>query len=352
MPPPEPIKVIQAMAGAPQGGAESFYTRLVCALADYPSIDQWAFTRPHARREHEFAAAGVSVRAFRFGGRLDLLDHWRYRKALRRTDPAIVITYMNRATTLTPRGGYRLIARLGHYYNLKYYRHCDYWVGNTQGICDHLVDGGMPSSRVFHIANFIDEVHADPLIRDSFDTPPDAPILLALGRLHVNKGFDTLLRAMTGIESGTLWLAGTGPEEERLRQLARERGIEHRVRFLGWRDDVNALMASADLFICPSRHEGIGNIVLEAWFHGCPIVATRSQGPQELISDGRDGLLTPIDDANALAEAVNRLLGEPKRARELAVEGFRTYQQRYSRRVICDQYLELFETVMTRPHPP
>ena len=340
-----PIRLVQAMAGAPRGGAEAFYTRLVCALADYPAVTQWALTRRHAERERRFAAAGVPVETLRFGGGIDLPGRWRYRRLLRRIAPDVVLTYMNRATGATPRGDYRLIARLGHYYDLKYYRHCDYWIGNTRDICDHLVRGGMPAARVFHIANFIDESDEAVLPRDSFATPADAPILLALGRLHVNKAFDTLLRALPGIDRGTLWLAGSGPEEGSLRRLADELGVADRVRFLGWRSDVGALMRTADLFVCPSRHEGLGNIVLEAWFHGCPIVSTLSQGPRELIEDGESGLLTPIDDAPALAAATNRLLREPALASTLAANGHARYREGYSRDVICRQYLDLFQAV-------
>jgi len=333
------------MAGAARGGAEAFYTRLVCALGDYPEVTQTALTRRHAERQRQFDRAGVPWQTFRFGGPLDLSDHWRYRRALRRISPDVVLTYMNRATRLTPRGPYRLIARLGHYYNLKHYRHCDYWVGNTRDICDHLVRGGMPAERVFHIANFIDETPAAPLARDSFDSPA-GPILLGLGRLHDNKAFDTLLRALPMIEQGTLWLAGSGPEEQRLKQLAAELGIEQRVRFLGWRGDVNALMRTADLFICPSRHEGLGNIVLEAWFNRCPIVSTLSQGPRELITHGEDGLLTPIDDAVALATSVSRLLESPALGQSLAGKGHARYLQGYSQAVICRRYLDLFEAVL------
>lgn len=340
-----PIRLVQAMAGAPRGGAEAFYTRLVCALAGYAELDQWALTRPHAGRQAQFAAAGARFEAVRFGGRIDLPGRWHYRRLLRRIAPDVVLTYMNRATLATPRGDYRLIARLGHYYDLKYYRHCDFWVGNTRDICDHLVRGGMPSERVFHIANFIDESDAPPLPRDSFATPADRPILLALGRLHVNKAFDTLLRALPDIADATLWLAGSGPEEQPLRRLAQEYCIEDRVRFLGWRSDVGALMRTADLFVCPSRHEGLGNIVLEAWFHGCPIVSTLSQGPRELIDDGESGLLTPIDDVGALAAATNRLLGDPDLAGAMAANGSRRYREGYSRDVTCRQYLDLFQAV-------
>ncbi len=158
----------------------------------------------------------------------------------------------------------------------------------------------------------------------------------------MNKGFDVLLHALAEIPDAVLWLAGSGPEEARLRGLCNELGLTARVRFLGWRDDVTALMRSADVFVCPSRHEGLGSIVLESWFHRCPIVATRSQGPGELIEDERDGLLTPVDDAPALARAVGELLARPERRAALAREGARTYARGYSRAAISDAYVKLY----------
>jgi len=151
-----------------------------------------------------------------------------------------------------------------------------------------------------------------------------------------------LLRALAQVPDATLWLAGSGPEEAALKNLCRTLGLEARVRFLGWRDDVTALMRSVDLFICPSRHEGLGSIVMESWAHGCPIVATRSQGPGEVIDDGVTGLLTPVDDVDALAAAVNRVLGDDGLRSQLAAAGLRHYDEHYSEAVIVEAYRRLF----------
>ncbi|MEZ5507979.1 MAG: hypothetical protein R3F38_19255 [Gammaproteobacteria bacterium] len=88
-----------------------------------------------------------------------MLGHWRYRHALNAFNPDIVMTWMGRASETTPagKGRYILVNRLGHYYNLKYYRHADYWVGISRGICQHIINGGMPKDRVFYIPNFADE---------------------------------------------------------------------------------------------------------------------------------------------------------------------------------------------------
>lgn len=340
------IRIVQSLAGAPFGGAENFYTRLVCALARNPQLEQYAFTRENPFRVGQLLAANVPVTTFRFGGRLDFLDHLRYRRALKKLAPDIVVTYMNRPTFVTPKGDYLLVARLGHYYNLKYYRHCDYWIGNIKGICKYLIDGGMPENRVFYLPNFIEEVEAPPLARDSFDTPVDKPLMLAAGRLHINKGFDILLHAITSIPDAVLWLAGEGPERSSLEALCQQLGLGDRVRFLGWREDVGALMRTADLFVCPSRHEGLGSIVLESWFHGCPIVATRSQGPGELIADNRTGLLTAIDDVQALADAINRVLQQPELAATLRAEARQEYKDHYSEERISKRYADFFQQIM------
>lgn len=342
------IKVVQSLAGAEFGGAENYYTRMVCALADKPQLEQQAFTRPNVHRVPQLVAAGVPVQTFRFGGRFDFADHWSYGRALKQFNPDIVLTYMNRAGKLTPKGSYNHISRLGHYYDLKYHAHADYWIGISLGICDHLIKGGMPKEKIFHIPNFADETKVEPLSRDSFNTPTDKPLLLAAGRLHTNKGFDILLQSLAKIDDAILWLAGDGPEEAALKKQCAELNLTERVKFLGWRNDVAALMETADLFICPSRHEGLGSIVAESWFHHCPIIATKSQGPGELIDHNDTGLLTPIDEVDALADAIKVLVASPEQAKQLADNAHSNYLNKYCKSVIVEQYSELFNTVVNR----
>ncbi|WP_439135940.1 glycosyltransferase [Pseudomaricurvus sp.] len=350
---PARLKVAQVLAGAPYGGAEKFYLRLAEALTNQSGISQKAFTRHSPEREQSFAQAGIPAEYFRFGHSLNLLDRHRYQKALEEFSPDVVLTWMNRASGLTPSGPYTLVCRLGHYYNLKYYRHADYWIGITRGICDHLIHGGIPASRVFHIPNFADETKVSPLPRNSFNTPEDAPLLLAAGRLHTNKGFDVLLEALSRVPSAYLWLAGDGPEKQNLLKQARQLKLTERIRFLGWRADVTALMRTADIFVCPSRHEGLGSIVLEAWAHQCPIVATNSQGPGELIRDQQDGLLVPVDDSQALAKRLKSLLTDAAQRQTLAATAYQRYYHEFSRNIISNQYSDCLQSLpkSASPHP-
>lgn len=337
------LRLAQVLAGAEQGGAENFFVRLNTGIQALTDIEQKAFIRGHEHRLESLRQGGVTVSGYRFGGKLNVLDSWRFKRDLTAFAPDVVMTWMGRATAATPPGDYALVARLGHYYNLKYYQHADYWVGISKGICQHLIDGGMPKDRVFHIPNFADESPVQTLPRDSFGTDPDKPLILAAGRLHVNKGFDTLFNALVDLADVSLWLAGSGPEEANLKALAVKLGIDARVKFLGWRTDVTALMESVDLFVCPSRHEGLGSIVMESFAHHCPIVATKSQGPAEVIEHDVTGLLCDIDDAGQLKESIESLLKDSDRARALASAAAEVYRSVYSRQVVVAQYHQLLQ---------
>jgi glycosyltransferase involved in cell wall biosynthesis len=341
-----PIRVAQILAGAAQGGAENFFVRLVSSLNEQDALAVKAFIRNHEHRVNTLRGNGVETQGFTFGGPIDLLGAYQYRRALKAFEPEIVMTWMSRASGSTPNSKkYILVNRLGHYYKLKYYNHSDYWVGISKGICQHMIDGGFPKDRIVHIPNFADETPVLPLPRDSFGTPTDAPLILAAGRLHVNKAFDTLLHALVKIPKATLWLAGSGPEEQNLKKLCNTLGLDHRVRFLGWRDDVTTLMRTADLFVCPSRHEGLGSIVMESWAHQCPIVATNSQGPGELITSGETGIITPIDDASALAKAVNDVLASDDLKAHLIEQAFALYQSHYSKQTVTEQYVDFYQRI-------
>lgn len=342
----EKQRIAQVLAGAEQGGAENFFVRLVSGLQASGQYSQHAFLRNHQHRIDSLRENGVSAQGFRFGSSVHFLDHQRFLKALTDCDPEIVMTWMNRASKATPKGKYKLVSRLGHYYDLKYYRYADYWVGISKGICDHLIKGGMPASKVVHIPNFADETEVSPVPRDSFDTPLDSLILLAAGRLHINKGFDVLLESMAQIPDVILWLAGSGPEEQNLKKQCHKLGLDERVRFLGWRTDVTALLRTADVFVCPSRHEGLGSIVMESWAHGCPIVATNSQGPGEVIENGVTGLITPVDEVESLAKAINELVSSQHQRSSLIENAKKHYRQFYSKDTIVKKYEDFYDLLL------
>jgi glycosyltransferase involved in cell wall biosynthesis len=232
---------------------------------------------------------------------------------------------------------------VGGYYNLKYYAGFEELVANTEDIAEWIVGQGWPAGRVRHIPNFAaapaDGAAAD---RASLDTPADAPLLLAMGRLHESKAHDVSLQALAELPDAWLWIAGVGPLEARLKAMAEALGVAGRVRFLGWRTDPSALYRAADVCVFPSRYEPLGNVVIQAWAHGLPVVAAASQGPGALIEDGHDGLLVPVDDAEALAAGVRRILAEPKLAAGFIERGLGRVAAEFSEAAVVAQWKTLF----------
>jgi glycosyltransferase involved in cell wall biosynthesis len=336
------MSVLHLLGTAGEGGAETYFVELVEALR-HAGLTQAAAMRGHAERERRLRAAGVPVRALAFGGPLDVLTRSAAAgfAAVNRTK--VALAWMNRAARHTPRGPWARVGRLGGYYSLKYYRGFDRLVANTEDIADWIVGQGWPAGRVACIPNFAAApADAAPIDRASLETPHDAPLLLAMGRLHEAKAHDISLQALVLLPEAWLWIAGAGPLEAKLKGMATALGVEERVRFLGWRNDASALYRTADLCVFPSRHEPLGNVVIQAWAHGLPVIAAESQGPKALIRDGKDGVLIPIDDPDALAEAVRRLLAaDATRARMIAA-GRRRVASDFSEAAVVGRWKALF----------
>jgi glycosyltransferase involved in cell wall biosynthesis len=144
------------------------------------------------------------------------------------------------------------------------------------------------------------------------------------------------------IPGAVLWIAGEGGLLTELQAQSRVQGVLDRVRFLGWRADRAALLRASDVCLVPSRREPFGNVVVNAWAHGTPLVACRSEGPGALIADGEDGLLTAVDDAPGLARAAQRILADESLARRLIAGGRRKAQETYSETAVVARYLEVF----------
>ncbi len=345
------MRVMQVMAGEQHGGAEAFFVRLTVALAQ-AGVETRAVIRPFARRREALAAGGVPVAELPFGGWLDFRTRPKLAAEIESFQPDIVLSWMNRGTHFVPkpvktegRRPFLHVGRLGGYYAMKYYRNCDHLIGNTRDIVDYIIRSGWPAGRAHYLPNFAEETSAPPVPRASLQTPDGVPLFLALGRLHANKGFDVLLDAMALQPDAWLWLAGEGPLRRALTAQAERLGIAHRVRFLGWRHDVAALMAAADALICASRHEPLGNVVIEAWLHALPVIAADAQGPAKLIEPGRTGLLVPREDADALAAAMARVAVDRTLAGTLAQAGREAYLGQFSKQAVVDRYRAFFDLI-------
>ncbi|MEJ5240912.1 MAG: glycosyltransferase family 4 protein [Anaerolineales bacterium] len=175
------------------------------------------------------------------------------------------------------------------------------------------------------------------------------PRLLSVGRVVYQKGLDLALHALAGLKEleWEWYIAGDGPYRATLEALVREQGLQERVHFLGWleRPALIEWYHRANLFLFPSRHEGMPNAVLEAMAAGLPVVATRIAGSEELVLDGLTGRLVPPEDAEALREALRPLLVEAGLRQRMGKAALERVQAHYSWESAARQYLQLLQRV-------
>jgi glycosyltransferase involved in cell wall biosynthesis len=173
----------------------------------------------------------------------------------------------------------------------------------------------------------------------------NAPVIGAVARLVHVKGLRYLVEAMPAIlrrcPAAHLVLAGDGDQRPALERLAGELGIADRVHLLGFRRDAAAVTAALNVFVLPSLNEGQGRVLVTAMALGVPIVATRVGGVPEVVEDGRQGLLVPAADADALGQAVTAVLAQPEYAAALGAAG-RGRAPLFSSEVMLTRHAELY----------
>ena len=349
------MRVLQAMAGATLGGAESFFVDLALALSRAELVPE-ILMRENLQRTTALRKAGLNVLELPFNNEFsDLHTRVSFAKAIQSYNPDIVLTWMSRATSFCPksnlaqgRKNFIHVGWLGGYYNLSTYRNCDYLIALTPDLLTYFAAGGWTAARTVCLPVFTSapDPQSVAAARSLYDTPEAVPLALALGRFHENKGFDVLIAALKEVPSLYLWLAGAGPLKSSLESWIASAGVGQRVRLIDWQDDVTPLMLAADFFVCPSRHEPFGRVIIEAWAHRLPVIATASQGPKQLIVDHNNGLLTPIDDVGALANAMQHLVDNQSLRESLVQAGYETFLNFYEEKLVIKAYLEFFARIL------
>ncbi|MBM4428677.1 MAG: glycosyltransferase [Chloroflexi bacterium] len=145
---------------------------------------------------------------------------------------------------------------------------------------------------------------------------PGLKVILAAGRLVKQKDFKTLLKSFsllkTKLPMARLMILGDGKEHPQLMRLAKNLGLEDAVHFPGFVVNPFAYMAHSSVFVLSSQWEGFANVLVESMACGTPVISTNCpSGPSEILEDGKYGILTPVGDANALAEAILDTLAHP-----------------------------------------
>jgi len=216
---------------------------------------------------------------------------------------------------------------------------------------DRLVAGAVPAHRIALVPDGIDLIatagRSPRAIRRELGLPTPGPLAVQVAALTADKDQATLIGAAARLHRARPdlhWaIAGAGPLRDSLETLARDAGVAPVISFVGQLDDPLPLIAAADVFVSSSAHEGLGSSILDAMALGRPIVATGAGGVPDLLSEGA-GLLVPVGAADALAEAVGRVLSDPSLGQALAAKA-RAEVARYSADGMATAVREVYRSV-------
>lgn len=308
-------------------------------------------------------AGGASVHAMRFGGDVDPLPILRAARLMRRRRIDVVCTNTDKDLRV---GG--MAARLAgvrgvvpsrevdyplkneFMYRFAYNRLATAVAANSEATKQTLVRSApwLAPERIHVIHKGIDlgayDAAAGEGVRRELGIAPGTPVVGFAGTLDARKGVPVLLEAFDAVRrrrpEALLVLAGRGPLQAEIE--ARARRPESGVRLAGFRDDMPAFMRAADVLVLPSTWEGFGYVLVEAMAARRPTVASRTSSIPEIVVDGETGLLAPVGDAPAFADAILALLDDPERRRRLGEAGRRRVETRFTLARMIDGFEALF----------
>ncbi|WP_337268832.1 glycosyltransferase [Oryzifoliimicrobium ureilyticus] len=325
------------------GGAERFFVHLVNGLARR-GVEQTVVIRPGRGWRSQIENAATIIESnFRNLSPDRLLLPMKVSSIARRQKPDALMSWATRASRLMPAyGGCIKLSRLGDYpTNLGYFKNTDVLVCNQPDIGAHVRRLGWKRG-VEVISNFTNTEKVAPVARQEVSTPDGVPIVFSMGRFVARKGFAMLIEAVSRLPDAHLWLAGDGEERQNLEAVAAKFGMTGRVHFLGWQADVRRFLAAADLFVMPSSHEPLGNVILEAWAQQKPVISSRAEGPRWFMHEAQNGLLFDINDTEGLAVCLKTLVADRVLAEKIAAGGHETLMRQFSEQAVVDSYLDLF----------
>lgn len=318
------MKILNAMFSKGLGGIEQVFLDYTQALK-LGRHDVLPVIHPSASVSNKIKDKFASVRNF---GKFDLIAVHKLRKLIENESPQCIISHGNRATTLMRKATNAVpIISVCHNYKFKPLIGSDAIITITDHLKEEVVKFGQNRDRVFHVPNFIQLPENASYIEPKYNKPP---VIGYLGRLVHKKGVDVLIKALAelkqkGVDFKCL-IAGDGEEKAKLTKLVSKEKLDDKIEFIGWVENKQKFFKDIDILSVPSRHEPFGIVLLESFLNSKPMVVTKSEGPLEIIDDGKDGLFCEIDDVESLSMMLEKLIVDPKLAKKLSKAGFQKVQ--------------------------
>lgn len=218
----------------------------------------------------------------------------------------------------------------------------------------YVAGGGMRRSTIRIVRNGIELEHFErdhaatrARVEREFDIPAAAPIVVAVSVLREGKGIEVLLEAARQIRHAVFLIVGDGAKADEWRELAGQSGISERVRWAGYRTDVDTLLAGCDVFAHPSLSDAFPTVLLEAMAAGLPIVASDVGGIPEIVEPDVTGFLVPAGDPAALAAAIQALLSNGEQARQMGDRGRAVARQQFSTEAWIERLVAVYGEVLS-----
>lgn len=347
------MKVIQICGAQHSGGAEAHFLRFCVEMNTYKNIDVIALVRKGSWLEEQLKNTTVKTYSLGFRSSFDFFTAYQIKKISIREKADVIQCWMNRAATLTPKTSHGFkIGRLGGYYDLKNYKNMDWLVGATEDICQHIQASGWNKDKITAIPNFVNlpkpkNSEQSNILKESLGLT-DKKIIVTPARLHPVKGLDTAIHAIKQLPENYVYLIiGSGPEEKSLRQLSSSLGIQERVVFAGWQNDITPYCYISDIFLVPSRHEPFGSVLLESWSHQIPLITSDSQGALAITEDTKNCLMFKKDDSSGIVQKVKLLDSHPTLTDDIVKKGHEELTTKYTSHPVLTQYIQTYQEHMS-----
>lgn len=364
------LKVLHIIGGGEFGGAERHVLTLL-RFFDRQQVDARLACLFAAPLAGEARQEGIATEVFAMRGKLDLGQVPAIASYLRKEQIDIVHTHGVRANLMgrlaagmarTP----HVVTTVHSVLAMDYTSLLDRWVNQfcewttrrwtekfiavSRGLARALLASGLPAEKVTVIYNGLDlsqfRQGAGDKVRAEFGLKPGQPAVGVVARLHPVKGHEFFLQAAAEISrdfpAARFFVVGCGAHRPALEGLTARLGIGDAVVFTGFRRDAADVTAALDVLVVPSLSEGFGLTAVEAMALGKPVLATRVGGLPEIVTSGENGLLVPPGDPAALADGLRFILRHPAEAAQLAADGRRTVEEKFSAEVMAAKTTELY----------
>ena len=183
-------------------------------------------------------------------------------------------------------------------------------------------------------------------IGKEFDIPDGKPVVVSVAVLRAGKGVEVLLDAARNVTDAVFLIVGDGAKREEWMDAARRGGIADRMRWAGYRTDVDQILAGCDVFVHPSLDDAFPTVLLEAMAAGLPVVASSVGGIPEIVDSDVTGILVPPGDSAALAEAVGSLLSDRPRLARMAEAARVRADRQFSTAAWTERLAVVYENVL------